>query len=364
MYRNRRIAAVVPSYNEEKLIGTVIATMPDFVDDIVVVDDCSSDDTSAAALAVGDPRVTVIRHEANTGVGGAIITGHRRAGELGADIDVVMAGDGQMDPAFLPDLLEPLIDGGREFTKANRFFSLRSFESMPKHRVLGNIILSFLTKLASGYWHLFDPQNGYTAITQATLRRLPLERISRRYSFENDLLIHLNILRVPAIDVPVPAVYGPAVSGIKLRRVVPELLRLLSVGFWKRFFYKYVLWSFSPVALFFISGLFLLLFGTGCGIWVLVHTLGPPEASAGSVVLSVAPLLVGIQMLLYALFLDIQESPDSPMIIDYRRLTEQVIPPYAPTRYPRALGRCPAPAEAPAPAAEVSPDGRAGQNGD
>jgi len=262
----------------------------------------------------------------NTGVGGAIITGHRRAGELGADIDVVMAGDGQMDPAFLPDLLEPLIDGGREFAKANRFFSVRSFESMPRHRILGNIVLSFLTKLVSGYWHLFDPQNGYTAITQATLRRLPLDRISPRYSFENDFLIQLNILRVPAIDVPVPAVYGAEVSGIKLRRVVPELLRLLFVGFWKRFFYKYVLWSFSPIALFFFSGLFLVLVGTGWGIWVVVHTLGPPVASAGSVVLSVVPLLAGMQMLLYALMLDIQESPDSPMIIDYRRIREAGVP--------------------------------------
>ncbi|MDP9391929.1 MAG: glycosyltransferase family 2 protein [Actinomycetota bacterium] len=322
MYRNRSIAAVVPAFKEEKLIGKVITTMPDYVDHIVIVDDCSPDGTSAAARAVGDPRVTVLRHEVNTGVGGAIITGHKKAAELGADIDVVMAGDAQMDPAFLPDLLEPLIDGGLGFAKANRFFSFRSFESMPRYRILGNIVLSFLTKLASGYWHLFDPQNGYTAITQDTLRRLPLDRIASRYSFENDLLINLNILRVPAIDVPIPAVYGEEVSSIKLKRVVPELLRLLFFGFWRRFFYKYVLWSFSPIALFLLMGMFLTLFGAGCGIWVLVYTLGPPEASAGSVLLSVAPLLVGVQMLLYALMLDIQESPDSPMTIDYRRMAE------------------------------------------
>src|SRR6476469_8100578 len=121
MYRDHRVAAVVPAYDEEQLIGTVIRTMPDFVDHIVVVDDCSSDATSAAARAVGDPRVTVIRHEVNTGVGGAIITGHKQAGELGADIDFVMAGDCQMDPAFLPDLLDPLVDGGRGVAKANRF---------------------------------------------------------------------------------------------------------------------------------------------------------------------------------------------------------------------------------------------------
>lgn len=339
MYRNRTIAAVVPAYKEEKLIGTVITTMPEYVDHIVVVDDCSPDGTSAAAQAVGDPRVTVIRHEENKGVGGAIITGHRAAGELGADIDVVMAGDAQMDPAYLPELLEPLIDGGLGFAKANRFFSLRSFESMPRYRIFGNIVLSFLTKLASGYWHLFDPQNGYTAITQDVLRRLPLERIASRYSFENDLLINLNILRVPAIDVPIPAVYGEEVSSIKLKRVVPELARLLFFGFWKRFFFKYVLWSFSPIALFLFSGLFLTLFGLAWGIWVLIYTLGPSAASAGSVLLSVAPLLVGIQMLLYALMLDIQESPDRPMTIDYRRMAEAATTSKpALSAGPRALG--------------------------
>jgi glycosyltransferase involved in cell wall biosynthesis len=337
MYRDHTIAAIVPAYNEEKLIGTVIRTMPDYVDHIVVVDDCSPDGTSEAALAVGDPRVTLVRLPENRGVGGAVITGHRKAAELGADIDVVMAGDGQMDPDYLPDLLEPLVDGGRGFAKANRFYSLDSFQSMPRHRIFGNIVLSFLTKLASGYWHLFDPQNGYTAITQDTLRRIPLDRVASRYSFENDLLIHLNILRVPAIDVPVPAVYGDAVSSIKLRKVIPELLRLLFVGFWKRFFFKYVLWSFSPIALFLFMGLFLTLFGTGWGIWVLIETLGPPEASAGSVVLSIAPLLIGLQMLLYALLLDIQESPDSPMTIDYRRLHE-----------PAAGGQARPPVEAPA----------------
>jgi glycosyltransferase involved in cell wall biosynthesis len=322
VYRNRTIAAVVPAFREEALIGRTISTMPDYVDHIVVVDDCSPDRTSEAALAVGDPRVTLIRHEVNTGVGGAIITGHRKAAELGADIDVVMAGDAQMDPAYLPDLLEPIIEGGLGFAKANRFFSLKSFESMPRYRIFGNIVLSFLTKLASGYWHLFDPQNGYTAITQDTLRRLPLNRIASRYSFENDLLINLNILRVPAIDVPIPAVYGEEVSTIKLKRVVPELVRLLLFGFWRRFFYKYVLWSFSPIALFVFAGLALVVFGGGWGIWVLAYTLGPPEASAGSVLLSVAPLLVGVQMLLYALMLDIQESPDQPMTIDYRRMAD------------------------------------------
>jgi glycosyltransferase involved in cell wall biosynthesis len=322
VYEGKTIAAVVPAFKEEAHIARVVTTMPDTVDIIVVVDDHSPDETYQRAVETADPRLTVIRHEVNQGVGGAIMTAHAKALELGADIDVVFAGDGQMDPAYLPDLLDPIVHDGYGFTKANRFYSSKSFHGMPFYRIIGNVILSFLNKLASGYWNLFDPQNGYTAITQDTLRRLPLERIASRYSFENDLLIHLNILRVPAIDVPIPAVYGEEVSSIKLKRVIPELLRLLFGGFWKRFFYKYVLWSFSPIALFLFMGLFLMLLGTVAGIFVIVNTLGPPEASAGSVLLSVAPLLVGVQMLLYALMLDIQESPDSPMTIDYRRMAD------------------------------------------
>lgn len=319
MYKGATIAVVVPAYKEEAHVGTVIETMPDYVDHIVVVDDCSPDGTSAAALAVGDPRTTVVRHEVNQGVGGAIITGHRKAMDLGADINVVMAGDAQMDPTYLSELLDPLVDSGIGYAKANRFFMTSSFQGMPRHRVVGNVALSFATKVASGYWHLFDPQNGYTAIKREVLQRLPLDRIAKRYSFENDMLIQLNILRIPAVDVPIPAVYGSEVSSIRLSRVIPELASLLLVGFWKRFFYKYVLWSFSPVALLFIAGLASLAFGVAVGLWVLIQTLGPPVASPGSVLLTALPMALGIQLLVFALLLDIQESPDRPMSIDWDR---------------------------------------------
>ena len=312
MYKGASVAAVVPAYCEERHVGTVIQTMPDFVDHIVVVDDASPDGTAAAARAVGDRRVHVIRHDTNGGVGAAILTGHDEAHRLGADINVVMAGDAQMDPAFLPDLLDPLIEDGYGFAKANRFFSMQSFRGMPRYRIWGNVVLSFLTKLASGYWHIFDPQNGYTAIRRDVLERLPGDRIARRYSFENDLLIHLNILRVPAIDVPIPARYGAESSSMSLRRVIPELSNLLFRGFWKRFFFKYVLWSFSPIALFLFAGILFTTFGLAVGIFDIVNSIGPPEASAGSVLLAVAPFLIGVQMLMYALLLDIQESPDRP----------------------------------------------------
>ena len=173
VYRDLRVAVVVPAHNEELLVGTVVATAPELVDHIIVVDDASSDATSGAAKAIGDPRAEVHRLPENQGVGGAIIHGHKRALELGCDVSVVMAGDAQMDPAYLPKLLDPIADGEAEFTKANRFYGEGSFAGMPRHRVVGNIGMSFLTKAASGYWGLFDPQNGYTAIHRTRARAAP-----------------------------------------------------------------------------------------------------------------------------------------------------------------------------------------------
>lgn len=310
MFHGQHVTAVVPAYNEQALIGKTIKTMPGLVDRIIVVDDASSDATSEAARAVGDPRVVVIRHERNAGVGGAILTGHRAALEIGGDIDVVMAGDAQMDPDYLPALLDPIIEQGYGFTKANRFFSMESFRGMPRHRILGNVLLSFLTKLSSGYWHLFDPQNGYTAIRHDVLRRLPLDKIKTGYQFENDLLINLCILDVHAKDVPIPAVYGAEISGIKLRRVVPQLSALLFAGFWKRIWFKYVLWSFSPIALLLFTGIFLITFGLGVGVFVVVNSIGDNTASAATALMSVAPLMTGIYMLIQALVLDIEATPD------------------------------------------------------
>lgn len=312
MYRGARVAAVVPAYKEELMISRVIETMPDFVDHIVIVDDCSPDDTSGAAERVGSDRVTLIRHEVNQGVGGAIITGHKAALELGSDVNVIMAGDAQMDPQYLPQLLDRVTDGGYGFAKANRFYAPESFTGMPGYRVFGNIVLSFMTKLTSGYWNLFDPQNGYTAVRTDVVRRLPLDRVAKRYSFENDLLIHLNILQVPAVDVPIPAVYGDEVSSIKLRRVIPELLHRLTVGFWTRIWYRYVLWSFSPIALLLFLGLALFLFGVAVSIWMIFQILGSAIATAATVMLAALPLMLGTQMLISALQLDIQATPSTP----------------------------------------------------
>ena len=310
MYKGHSITVVVPAYNEQKLIGQTISSMPDFVDRIIVVDDKSTDSTVAMAESVGDPRVVIVQHEQNRGVGGAILTGHKSALELGGDIDVVMAGDAQMDPDYLPSLLDPIVEEGYGFTKANRFFSRDSFRGMPAHRVVGNIALSFLTKMASGYWNLFDPQNGYTAIRHDVLSRLTLDRIAPGYQFENDLLINLSILRVRAKDVPIPAVYGEEVSGMRLSRVIPQISSLLFVGFWKRILLKYVLWSFSPIALLMFTGILLVLWGIAWGVFAVVNALQSHSPSAATSLLSVAPLMTGIYLLVQALILDIQETSD------------------------------------------------------
>ncbi len=318
MYKGAVIAAVIPAYREEKMIGRVIETMPELVDHIVIVDDCSPDGTSAVVSASTDPRVTLIRHDVNQGVGGAIITAHRAAMELGADVDVVMAGDAQMDPAHLPALLDKVTDEGFGFAKGNRFFAPESFNGMPRHRVFGSIMLSFFTKAASGYWNLFDPQNGYTAVRTEVLRRVDLDRMAKRYSFENDLLIRLNILQVPAVDVPIPAVYGAEVSSIRLGRVIPELLGRLTVGFWSRIWYRYVLWSFSPIALLLFLGLGLVGFGLIVTVWLLFAALGTGAATAATVMFAALPLMLGTQMLISALQLDIQATPSVPTYAPFR----------------------------------------------
>lgn len=308
MFREQIVAAVVPAYNEERHIAQVITTMPSFVDYVIVVDDASTDGTAREAASTFDPRLVLVRHERNTGVGGAVVDGHHEALALGADVVCVMAGDGQTDPAYLGSLVEPVVEGVCDMAKANRFFSARSFEGMPRHRVFGNVVLSFLNKMASGYWHIFDPQNGYLAVRREALEAIPLDSIARGYSLENDILINLNIVGARIADVPVPAVYADERSSIKLRRVAPQMASLLFRGFFRRVVRKYVFWSFSPIALFLFAGLSLTLFGAAAGIWVALATLGPETASTATVLLSVGPLLAGINLLVTGLAMDIQEG--------------------------------------------------------
>ncbi len=315
MLHGQVVAVVVPAFQEEKNIETTLTTMPELVDHIIVVDDASTDATSAKARAVDDPRITVIVREHNGGVGAAIVTGHRRALEFGADVSVVMAGDAQMNPDYLPDLLEPVALGGYGFAKANRFFSATSYQGMPAWRVFGSIVLTFLNKASSGYWNLVDPQNGYTAIRADVLTRLDLNAISQRFDFENDLLNWLNILDVPAIDVNIPAVYGQEVSTMHLWRDGWKILWRLNVGFWRRMWRKYILWSFSPVALFLLAGLFLLALTIPAGLQAISeYTPAVPLATA-TVLLMVLPAMTGFYLLVQALMLDIAATPKPSLVV-------------------------------------------------
>jgi glycosyltransferase involved in cell wall biosynthesis len=226
VYRELRIAVVIPAFNERGKIAATIATVPDLVDHLVVVDDASRDDTSQqaelAALGRGDPaRVEVIRHAANRGVGGAIITGYRRAIEIGADIAAVMAGDGQMDPGDLPALLDPIADGAADYAKGNRFRHPEIWTAMPATRIVGNAVLSAATRVTSGYHHVFDSQCGYTAIHRRALAAIALDKLFPRYGYPNDLLSRLRVAEMRVVDVPVRPIYGPAWrSGIHLGTVL------------------------------------------------------------------------------------------------------------------------------------------------
>jgi glycosyltransferase involved in cell wall biosynthesis len=310
MYRERRIAAVVPAYNEETLIAKTVQGLPGFVDIIVVVDDCSTDGTFEAVSSVQDDRLVVHRLERNLGVGGAVLAGHRIAMDMGADILVVVAGDDQMDPDHIPRLLDPIVDEGYGFTKGNRFYSMASLEGMPRHRVVGNMGLTFVNKAASGYWNIVDPQNGYTAVTREALEMIPFDKIAQRYDFENDLLVWLNIANVRARDVNIPARYGAETSTISLTSFIPRLLRTFFRGFWRRMWYKYMLWSFSPIALLFLLGIVLLGIGTAVGLWATWEAFHGVSPTAGTTVLSVVPFFCGFVLVVQSLVLDIQATPD------------------------------------------------------
>jgi glycosyltransferase involved in cell wall biosynthesis len=283
--------------------------MPPLVDHIIVVDDWSNDGTAEQARAAGDSRVTILTTAAQSGVGGAMVLGYRRALEIGCDVVVKMDGDGQMPPQYLPSLLDAIVDQGCDYAKGNRFLAGESIKVMPTHRMLANIVLTFMTKMASGYWHVFDPQNGYTAIKAKALETLDLDRIRRDYFFENDMLIRLNFQRYRVRDVAMTAQYGEEQSEINLFKVGLTFPVLLLRRFFYRVVQKYVLRDFSPIALFLFLGLALFLWGAGLGIYLWAHTIitGLPTAT-GTIMLSLLPLILGFQLILQAIVLDIQES--------------------------------------------------------
>jgi glycosyltransferase involved in cell wall biosynthesis len=311
MLEDKRVAVVVPAHNEEKLVAETVAAIPGFVDRVYIVDDASEDDTAERARAIADERVEVIQHERNQGVGAAIVSGYKRAIEERADVTAVMAADNQMDPDDLETLVLPVARGDVDYAKANRLFTGQAWQLIPRHRYLGNAVLSLLTKIASGYWHVADSQSGYTAIGLSTLERLDLDRIYRRYGFPNDMLVHLNVWNARVRDYPSRPIYGVGErSGIKLRRVVPTISWLLLKGFFWRMKEKYVIRDFHPLVFFYFLGFLMLGVGLVLGIVVTVLRFFGNEITTPTIVLVALLLISGSQFMLFAMWFDMESNKD------------------------------------------------------
>ena len=310
MYKGCHITVVIPCYNEEKFIGPLISSLPSLIDTIIVVDDCSQDETSRMAESQNDERVLVLKTPYNQGVGGATKEGYRKALDIGSDIVVKMDGDGQMSPAYLPDLLDPILEDGYMYTKGNRFLCPDALPHMPRHRLFGNIVLTFMNKLGSGYWHIFDPCNGYTAIKAEVLRKLDLAAIHKRYFFESDMLVQLNCNRVPVKDVAMKAKYGGEESSLNPLKIGFTFPFLMLRKFFHRVYIKYILRDFSPIALFLFLGLILFSGGTIVGIYLWIRSIITEHPTpTGTIMLALVPMILGFQLLLQAVVLDIQDTP-------------------------------------------------------
>ncbi len=310
------IAAVIPAYRVADQIESVLRGLPADLRHIIVVDDASPDDTSERVqnLANGDTRIVLVRHTHNQGVGGAMLSGFRKALELGAQVIVKIDGDGQMDPAYIPALVKPLIEGRADYAKGNRFRDLDALRHMPLVRRIGNLGLSFLTKAATGYWNCFDPANGFFAIRAEILTKLPLERLDRRYFFETSMLAHLYLLDAFVLDVPIPARYRGERSSLSIWRVLGEFPFKLLGTFLRRILLKYYLYDFSMMSVYLLTGLPLLLFGLIFGSlkWIQYARLGV-AAPTGTVILPTLALILGIQILLSAIEIDMHAAPKSPL---------------------------------------------------
>jgi glycosyltransferase involved in cell wall biosynthesis len=307
MYRKLKVCVVVPAYNEEGFISEVIETVPDFVDNVVVVDDASTDrtyDKARAQVKKCKGRVILIRHDENQGVGGAIITGHKKAINVGADVSCVMAGDGQMDPHELPKLLEPIADGRADYAKGNRLLTAEMRRNMPPLRQFGNSVLSLMTKFSSGYWSILDPQNGYTAIRRECLEVMPLGHIRKDYLFENDMLVHLNVYNFRVKDVTMKARYGRERSNINTLNFILNALVMLIFRFFWRLKEKYIINDFHPVIFFYVGGLLLTLMGLLGGTYMVLARMVYGFVSAGSLLLPTIFLITGTQFILFAMLFD------------------------------------------------------------
>ena len=305
------MGVVVPAYDEEALIGATLGGIPPLVDRIFVVDDGSSDRTRERALELGDSRVEVLTHERRSGVGAATLTGYRRAVAEGLDVVVVMNGDNQMDPADLPTLVEPVAGGELDYSKANRLASGQAWQLIPKTRFFGNAILSMLTKIASGYWHIADSQSGYTAVSREMLEQLDLDHIYTNYGFPNDMLVHLNVWHARVRDFPSRPIYGVGErSDLRYRHVVPRIAWLLLKGFFWRLWEKYVKRDFHPLVFFYVMGFIATVSGVLLGMVVVGYRIAGYSIPIATVVLVALLVISGLQFTLFAMWFDMESNKD------------------------------------------------------
>ena len=301
---------IIPMYRVEPFIQEVIRGIPDWVRWVIAVDDASPDQSSEKVRQIKDARLVLICHENNQGVGGAVLTGISKAIDLGAKIAIKMDGDGQINPVFLASLAAPILLHQADYVKGNRFFHLRDIKRMPMVRRIGNLGLSFLTKVASGYWNVFDPTNGYIAMNLDVFPSIDLHHIHRRYFFETSLLIELNLCRAVVREVPMPAQYNGETSSLSVRKVLFEFPYRLLRGMVRRIWLEYFVLDFSLCSLYLVFGSVMGLFGTiwGAYFWRLSVVTGVP-ASTGTVMVAVLPVILGFQLILQALAYDIQNVP-------------------------------------------------------
>lgn len=309
------IAVILPCYRETAHILDVLAGIGPTVSAIYVVDDGCPDQTGTyVEKNCKDKRVQVVFNSPNSGVGGATIAGYREALQNNHDILVKMDGDGQMDARLIPALVAPILEKRADYTKGNRFHAIEAVSKMPASRIFGNVVLSFLSKLSSGYWSVFDPTNGFTALHRTAARRLPLERLSKRYFFESDMLFRLAMIRAVVLDVPMNAIYGTENSGIQIPRIIPEFLAKHFINTCKRLYFTYFLRDFGLPGLQILLGTLLFGFGTLFGALEWHHsTVSGVPATAGTVIIAALPIILGSQFLISFLNHDTRNAPSRPL---------------------------------------------------
>jgi dolichol-phosphate mannosyltransferase len=308
--RPSTIAVVIPCFRVARHVCDVVRSIPARYAPVICVDDASPDDIRGALDALRDPRVVYLRHERNRGVGGAVMTGWREALARGADLVVKMDGDGQMQGEHLDALVAPLIDGSVDVAKGNRFVDHVALQGMPRTRLIGNALLSFAVKAVSGYWNVLDPTNGFVAVRSTILRDVDRRWLAERYYFETSLLVALNVAHARVADVALPARYVDAPSSLPVARVAASFPWLLARSLARRFYWRYLIEDFGVVSVSVLLGMPMILFGLAFGSWHWLQSIrSSVPATAGTVFVAALPIILGVQLLLVAVVLDVLSSP-------------------------------------------------------